>query len=204
MMDDRFSHQTSVISHQPSPNQSITKPREARTPMNLLTTFAGSMMEGFLPKGWDLARIDACASHPPAAVTERQGWWHPSFEPIPCASLADFDVKLGHEIALTIRRTRESGRKSALILPVGPMGMYRWAVYFLKEWGIGCDHVHGFNMDEWSDRDGQTLPANDPAPSRTPCNRPFTARWAIRPSPSRNAGSPRPIACPITPIRSPN
>ena len=31
--------------------------------MNLLTTFAGSMMEGFLPKGWDLAKIDACASH---------------------------------------------------------------------------------------------------------------------------------------------
>ncbi len=27
--------------------------------MNLLTTFAGSMMEGFLPRGWDLARIDA-------------------------------------------------------------------------------------------------------------------------------------------------
>ncbi len=130
--------------------------------MNLLTTFAGSMMEGFLPRGWDLARIDACASHPPGAVTERQGWWNPGFEPVSCASLADFDVKLGHEIALTIRRARESGRKSALILPVGPMGMYRWAVYFLKEWGIGCDHVHGFNMDEWSDRDGQTLPAADP------------------------------------------
>ncbi len=33
--------------------------------MNLLTTFAGSMMEGFLPAGWDLARIDACCTHPP-------------------------------------------------------------------------------------------------------------------------------------------
>ena len=42
------------------------------------------------------------------------------------------------------------------------MGMYRWAVYFLKEWGVACDHVHGFNMDEWSDRDGATLPADDP------------------------------------------
>ena len=28
--------------------------------MNLITTYAGSMMEGFLPKGWDLAKIDAC------------------------------------------------------------------------------------------------------------------------------------------------
>ena len=45
--------------------------------MNLLTTFAGSMMEGFLPAGWDLARIDACCAHNPAAIGERQAWWHP-------------------------------------------------------------------------------------------------------------------------------
>ena len=63
---------------------------------------------------------------------------------------------------MTIRRTRDAGREAALILPVGPMGMYRWAVYFLKEWGVSCDHVHGFNMDEWSDRDGNTLPGNHP------------------------------------------
>src|SRR5258707_4794743 len=69
---------------------------------------------------------------------------------------------LGHEIALTIKRCRDAGRDSALILPVGPMGMYRWAVYFLSEWGVSRDHVHGFNMDEWSDRDGKTLPAADP------------------------------------------
>lgn len=130
--------------------------------MNLLTTFAGSMMEGFFPKGWDLARIDACASHPAGSVAEPQPWWHPRFAPIPCATVADFDVKLGHEIAVTIRRAREEGRPLALILPVGPMGMYRWAVYFLKEWGVPCDHVHGFNMDEWSDRDGNTLPPDDP------------------------------------------
>jgi glucosamine-6-phosphate deaminase len=130
--------------------------------MNLLTTFAGSMMEGFLPKGWDLAKIDACCSHPPESITERRPWWHRDFQPLPCASIADFDVKLGHEIALTIRRTRAEGRKSALILPVGPMGMYRWAVYFLKEWDVPCDHVFGFNMDEWSDRDGKTLPSDNP------------------------------------------
>jgi glucosamine-6-phosphate deaminase len=130
--------------------------------MNLLTTFAGSLMEGFLPKGWDLAKIDACCSHPPEAVTERRPWWHPRFEPIPCDSLADFDVVLGHEIARTIQQARAAGRPAALILPVGPMGMYRWAVYFLKEWGVPCDHVHGFNMDEWSDRDGNTLPAHHP------------------------------------------
>jgi len=116
--------------------------------MNLLTTFAGSMMEGFLPAGWDLAKIDACCNHRPEDIGQRQSWWHPDFELIPCASVTDFDVMLGHEIATAIRRTRDHGRAAALILPVGPMGMYRWAVYFLKEWHVPCDHVHGFNMDE--------------------------------------------------------
>ena len=43
--------------------------------MNLLTTFAGSMMEGFLPAGWDLARIDACCAHHPASrsASDRAG-----------------------------------------------------------------------------------------------------------------------------------
>lgn len=130
--------------------------------MNLLTTFSGSMMEGFLPAGWDLAKIDAITGLAADSIGERQGWWNPAFELIPCENLGDFDVMMGHEIAMTIRRTREQGRESALILPVGPMGMYRWAVYFLKEWGVRCDHVHGFNMDEWSDRDGKTLPSDNP------------------------------------------
>lgn len=130
--------------------------------MDLLSTLAGSPMEGFLPRGWDLARIDALCALPPSALAERRPWWHERFEPVACRSLADFDVKLGHEIALTIRRCRDEGRPAALILPVGPMGMYRWAVYFLAEWGVPCDHVHGFNMDEWSDRDGRTLPADHP------------------------------------------
>ena len=69
---------------------------------------------------------------------------------------------MGHEIALTIRRAGEAGKQLAMILPVGPMGMYRWAVFFLTEWGVDCGHVHGFNMDEWSDADGGTLPADDP------------------------------------------
>jgi glucosamine-6-phosphate deaminase len=130
--------------------------------MNLLTTFAGSLMEGFLPQGWDLAKIEACCSHPPESIGARRPWWHHDFEPVACTSLTDFDVMLGHEIARAIRRTREQRRTAALILPVGPMGMYRWAVYFLKEWDVSCDHVHGFNMDEWSDRHGATLPAHHP------------------------------------------
>jgi glucosamine-6-phosphate deaminase len=130
--------------------------------MDLLTTMAGSLMEGFLPAGWDLKKIDACVDPDPTTLTRRQSWWHPQFEPVVCQSLADFETFLGHEIALTIKRSRDAGEKLVLILPVGPMGMYRWVVYFLNEWQVACDHVHGFNMDEWSDAAGMSLPSSDP------------------------------------------
>lgn len=126
--------------------------------MDLLSTISGSLLEGFFPAGWDLKKIDACVDDDPSTITKRQKWWHRKFEPIPCGTVADFDMMLGHEIALTILNARQSGQKLAMILPVGPMGMYRWACYFLTEWNCPCDHVHGFNMDEWSDAQGNTLP----------------------------------------------
>lgn len=129
--------------------------------MDLLTTYAGSMMEGFFPKGWDLAKIDRLAEDHGPALTARRAWWHPKFEPVACASIENFDVVMGHEIAREIQTTRAEGRPLAIILPVGPMGMYRWAVNFLKEWGVSCEHVHGFNMDEWSDAQGATLPPDN-------------------------------------------
>src|SRR5437867_8284049 len=116
--------------------------------MDLMSTISGSLLAGFFPAGWDLKHIDDCASQPPQTVTERQSWWHPQFEAVVCETVADFDVMMGHEIAATIRAAREAGRKQILILPVGPMGMYRWAVYFLTEWGVRSDHVWGFNMAE--------------------------------------------------------
>ena len=130
--------------------------------MDLLTTLAGSMMEGFFPRGWDLKKIDACVDADPTTITARQKWWHKQFQLVACQSQEDFDTFMGHEIALTIRQARDAGHPLAMILPVGPMGMYRWAVFFLTEWSVSCDHVHGFNMDEWSDAQGNTLPATNP------------------------------------------
>ena len=130
--------------------------------MNLLSTIKGSLLENFYPAGWDLERIDACAANDPSTILDRQSFWHKDFEPVPCDSLEDFGMLMGHEIALTIKKTRDEGKQLALILPVGPMGMYRWVVFFLKEWNVKCDHVHGFNMDEWSDGEGNTLDASDP------------------------------------------
>lgn len=129
--------------------------------MNLLTTFRGSMMEGFLPGGWNLEKIDQLADKARDAMVERRPWWNTNFEPVGCASLADFDTYMGHEIAREIQLAGQAGKPLMLILPVGPMGMYRWAVYFLKEWNVSCGHVHGFNMDEWSDAQGNTLPSDN-------------------------------------------
>jgi glucosamine-6-phosphate deaminase len=152
--------------------------------IDLTTTIKGSLLENFFPAGWDLARMDACAANPPETVLDRQPWWNLGFEPVPCDSLADFDTMLGHEIAKQIRRTREQGRKLALILPVGPMGMYRWAVYFLKEWGVKCDHVSGFNMDEWSDGEGNTLPPDNPGAFRFAMEQAFYGPLGERTVPS--------------------
>jgi glucosamine-6-phosphate deaminase len=130
--------------------------------INLMTTMKGTLLEGFFPKGWDLAKLDECCSRPPETITNPEKWWNKKFTPVACETLADFDTMLGHAIALEILNAKKAGRPIAFILPVGPMGMYRWTVYFLKEWNCDCKHVHGFNMDEWSDGAGNTLPPKDP------------------------------------------
>ena len=127
--------------------------------MDFMSTVKGSLLEGFYPNGWDMKRIDECCEK----GVQREAWWHEGFQPVACETLADFDTYMGHEIALQIKNARDRGEKLAMILPVGPMGMYRWAVYFLTEWKVCCDHVTTFNMDEWADGEGNTLPNSNPA-----------------------------------------
>ncbi len=127
--------------------------------MNFMDTVQGSLLEGFFPKGWDMEKIDACCDKGVA----REDFWNDAFTPVACENLSDFDTLMGHEIAMQIKLTGEEGRKLAMILPVGPMGMYRWAVYFLNEWKVNCDHVYTFNMDEWSDAEGNNLENTNPA-----------------------------------------
>lgn len=131
--------------------------------MNFIDTVKGSLLEGFYPKGWNFEKIDECCSIDSSNVLERQSFWNDEFTPVMCESIHDFDMMMGHEIAMEIKTTGENNQKLAMILPVGPMGMYKWAVYFLTEWKVDAKHVYGFNMDEWSDSDGNTLEADDPA-----------------------------------------
>ena len=124
--------------------------------MDFNSTVKGSALEGFYPAGWDFEKLDACIAAP-EKICNREDYWNKAFEPVKCDSLAEFETYMGHEIALQIKKSRDAGEKIAFILPVGPMGMYKWVVYFIKEWGIPCDHVYTFNMDEWADAEGNTL-----------------------------------------------
>ena len=52
--------------------------------MNFIDTLKGSLLENFYPPGWDLAKIDACCTHTPEDITERQPHWNERFTPVPC------------------------------------------------------------------------------------------------------------------------
>ena len=128
--------------------------------MDFNSTVKGSALEGFYPAGWDFEKIDACIGNP-ESITEHQAHWNDNFTPIKCDSLGEFETYMGHEIAMQIKLAKERNEQIAFILPVGPMGMYKWVVYFLKAWNVSCEHVHTFNMDEWADGEGNTLPADN-------------------------------------------
>src|SRR5262245_18413098 len=100
--------------------------------LDMLSTISGSLLENFYPKGWDLARIDACCAMGLKKVTKRAGHWHRQFQPVVVKDVNEMDRKMGISIADQIEQTRKAGRKLAIILPVGPMGMYKTVVKRLK------------------------------------------------------------------------
>jgi glucosamine-6-phosphate deaminase len=128
--------------------------------IDFITTRAGSLLENFYPAGWDLARIDACCAMGLAKVTRRAKHWAKDFKPIAVRDVAEMDVRMGDAIADEIESSRRAGKPLAIILPVGPMGMYKRVVARLKKSRTPCDHVTTFNMDEWSDREGNTFPGD--------------------------------------------
>ncbi|MGA2498466.1 MAG: glucosamine-6-phosphate isomerase [Tepidisphaeraceae bacterium] len=132
------------------------------TALTMLNTIKGSLLQGFYPAGWDLRRIDRCCGLGLKGVMRRGKWWHRAFTPVAVGNVAELDGRMGDAIADEIECTRREGRRLALILPVGPMGMYRTVVARLKKSRTACDHVSTFNMDEWSDAKGNTMPGNQP------------------------------------------
>jgi glucosamine-6-phosphate deaminase len=128
----------------------------------MLTTIKGSLLEKFYPKGWNLKRIDACCEMNLEQLTAPKRSWSSEFKPIAVESVADMDRRMGDAIADQIESTSQVGRPLALILPVGPMGMYKTVIERLRASNTSCDHVTTFNMDEWSDAKGNTMPGDQP------------------------------------------
>lgn len=128
--------------------------------LDFKNTVKGSLLEGFYPTGWDFDRIDKCCTLGPTKLKARKPFWDEKFKPVAVPDVQRMDEKMGDAIADQIEKTAKRGQKLAIILPVGPMGMYKTVVKRLKKSKTGCDHVHTFNMDEWSDREGNTMPGN--------------------------------------------
>jgi glucosamine-6-phosphate deaminase len=128
--------------------------------MNLLTTIKGSLLEGFYPKGWDLRKIDACCDLPIDRLLRPAPFWNRAFKPAAVVDVAEMDRRMGLAIAAQIERAARDGRELAMILPVGPMGMYAHVVRQLKKSKTSCGHVTTFNMDEWADARGNTFPGD--------------------------------------------
>ncbi len=125
--------------------------------LNLMNTLKGSLVEHFYPAGWDLRKMDRCCALGLKGVMKRRREWDVDFKPVPVKDVGEMDVRMGNAIADQIEGTRKAGKKLAIVLPVGPMGMYATVVKRLKASGTGCDHVTTFNMDEWSDAKGNTM-----------------------------------------------
>lgn len=128
--------------------------------LDMLSTIRGSMLEAFYPRGWDLRRIDECCAMGFKKLTTPPEWWNERFKPIAVRDVADMDRRMGDAIADQVEQTRRAGQSLAIILPVGPMGMYKTVVQRLKKSRTPCDHVTTFNMDEWSDSAGNTMPGD--------------------------------------------
>jgi glucosamine-6-phosphate deaminase len=130
--------------------------------LNMLNTIRGSLLDGFYPRGWDLRKIDRCCAMGPRKLLARSKWWHRDFAPVVVRDVNEMDRRMGDAIADEIEQTRRRGKRLGIILPVGPMGMYDTVVARIRSSKTPCDHVTTFNMDEWSDRRGNTMPGNQP------------------------------------------
>lgn len=56
----------------------------------------------------------------------------------------------------------KKGRKVMMILPVGPVGQYPVFAKKVKDKRIDCRNLWTFNMDEFLDRNGKTIPQTNP------------------------------------------
>lgn len=62
----------------------------------------------------------------------------------------------------TIDANNRKGAKTSMILPVGPVGQYPAFARKATQRGLDCRNLWTFNMDEFLDRNGRTVPEDHP------------------------------------------
>ena len=92
---------------------------------------------------------------PAEALAERSG--------VPLHVLPDRET-LYEAVADVMIETIEAGQgaKTTMILPVGPVGQYPAFVRKATRRGLDCRNLWTFNMDEFLDRNGRTVPETHP------------------------------------------
>ncbi len=92
---------------------------------------------------------------PPDELSDRSG--------IPlnvCPDTASLDEAIAEAMIETL--VEKAGAKTTMILPVGPIGQYPLFARKVTERAVDCRNLWTFNMDEFLDRNGRTLPESHP------------------------------------------
>jgi glucosamine-6-phosphate deaminase len=94
---------------------------------------------------------------PPETLAERSG--------IPFCILPDREAlyeAVAEVMIDSIEANNKQRAKTTMILPVGPLGQYPVFARKVAERGIDCRGLWTFNMDEFLDRNGRTIPETHP------------------------------------------
>ena len=79
-------------------------------------------------------------------------------------------------MARIIKGNNEAGRRTTMIVPVGPTGQYRRLAAYCNAEGIHCNGLVLFNMDEYCFEDGTIIPVNHPMSFRAFMENEFHSR----------------------------
>ena len=82
---------------------------------------------------------------------------------IPVTSLPDYEVLYDAVAEMLVQFIKESGgKKVTMILPVGPTQQYPLFAKKINERSVSLKNLWTFNMDEFLDRKGKTIPEDHP------------------------------------------
>jgi glucosamine-6-phosphate deaminase len=88
----------------------------------------------------------------------------------------DLYYQVALELFDEIKKNNEARKKTALILPVGPIGPYRKLAWLINRYQLSLKNVTIFNMDEYLDENKQYIPKKHPLSFRGCMDREFYNR----------------------------